>query len=61
MERISLTLLKACSCSVFHANGTSAFIRLLIGAVTVDICTVTSSSAFLSDAECLSCTLVLAY
>ena len=37
MERISLTLLKVCSCSVFHTNGTCAFSRLLIGAVTVDI------------------------
>ena len=37
VERISLTLLKACSCSVFHANGTSTFSWLLIGAVTVDI------------------------
>ena len=37
MERLSSTLLKACSCSVFHTDGTSAFSRLLIGAVTVDI------------------------
>ena len=37
VERISLTLLKACSCSVFHTNGTTAFRRLLVGAVTVDI------------------------
>ena len=37
VERISLTLLKACSCCVFHTIGTSAFSRLLVGAVTVDI------------------------
>ena len=37
VEHISLTLLKDYSCSVFHTNGTSAFSRLLIGAVTVDI------------------------
>ena len=37
VERISLTLLKACSFSVFHTKGTSAFNRLLIGAAAVDI------------------------
>ena len=37
VERISLTLLKASSCSVFHLNGTSVFSTLLISDVTLDI------------------------
>ena len=49
VERISLTLLKACSCSVFHTNSPSAFSRHILY--------VNNSSVFL----CLSCILVLAY